>query len=75
MEAKRTEISTLLRAVTEISKQLNITRMTVHRVEQRQKASESLKERPQSGRYQVISQVAIKNTFENYPWQKMTRLT
>ena len=49
--AKGIEISTLLHAgfkKTEISKQLNVSRMTVHRVEQRLKASESLKDRHQS---------------------------
>ena len=77
MEAKRIEISTLLRAgfkKTDISKQLNVSRMTVYRVEQRLKVSESLKDRPRSGRPQVISQEAIKKAFENDPCQKMTRL-
>ena len=47
--------------------------MTASRLEQRLKASESLKDRPWLRR-QIISQEAIKKTFENDPCQKITRL-
>ena len=56
----------------EISKQLNISKMTVHRVDRRLTASVSLTDRPQSGRPQVISEEGIKKAFENDLWQKMT---
>ena len=58
MEAKRIEMYALLRASftkTEISKQLNISKMYVHLVEQRFKASGFLKDYRQAGRPQVIS--------------------
>ena len=48
MEAKRIEIPILLRAgfmKTEISKQLKVSRMTIHRAEQRLKSSEFLMDR------------------------------
>ena len=48
MEAKRIEITTLLRTSfkkIKISKQLNVSRMTVRRVEQHLTASETLKDR------------------------------
>ena len=64
MEATRIEISSLFHAgfrKTKISKQLNVSRMTVQRVEQRLKASESLKNRLRSGRLQVICQEASKS--------------
>ena len=70
MEAKRSEISTLLRASlqkTETSKQLNISKMSVHRVKQCLKASETLKDRPRSETPQVISQEATKKGFESNP--------
>ena len=77
MEAKKRNIlSTLLRVgfkKIEISKQLNVSRMTVHRVEQRLKASESLMDRPRPGRPQVISQEAIKMDIEDDPCQKISR--
>ena len=78
MNAKRIETTTLLRAgfkKTEISKQLNANRMTVHSLEQRLKASDPTKDCPRLGRLQVISQEGIKNAFENDPFQKITRLT
>ena len=78
MEAKEIKNIHMLRAdfkKTEISLQLNVSRMTVHQVEQRFKASEPLKDRPRLERPQVISQEAIKKAFENDPCQKMTRLT
>ena len=49
MEARRIEIFPLLRAGlknTEISKQLNVNRMTVHRVERRLNASKFAKDHP-----------------------------
>ena len=59
MKAERIEISTFLRAgfkKTEISKHLNVSRMIVHWVELHLKASEFLKDRPQSGRPQGLNQ-------------------
>ena len=55
MEAKRIEISALLRAghkQTDIARQLSVSRMTVYRVAQRLNNSETLKDRPRSGRPQ-----------------------
>ena len=63
IKATRVDILTLLRAgfkKTEISMKLNVSKLTVHRVEQRLKSSECLRDRPGSGRSQVISQEAIK---------------
>ena len=60
MEAKWIEISSLLRAVfkeTEILKLLNVSRMTVHQVEERLNSTKSVKNCPRSGRPQVISQL------------------
>ena len=77
MEAKRIKISALLRAgfkKADISKQLNVSRMIVHRVDQRLEASEYLKDRPRSERPQVIDQEVIKKAFENDPCQKIARL-
>lgn len=77
MEAKRIEISALLRAghkQTDIAKQLNVSRMTVYRVAQRLNNSETLKDRPRSGRPQKIRRETIKKVFENDPELKMTRL-
>ena len=77
MEAKRNDISTLLREMfikTTISKQLNVRRVKDHWVEQRLKASEYLKDRSRSGRPQVIRQKAVKEAFKHDPCQKMTRL-
>ena len=48
--------------------------MTVHRVEQRLKASNSLKDRLRSGRHQPIRQESFIKAFKNDPGQKMTRL-
>ena len=65
--SQKNAISTLLRAAfkkTEISKQLNVSRMTVHREKPRLKASESLRNRHRSGIPQVISQEATKKAFE-----------
>ena len=78
MKDKIFEIFSLLRAgfkKTRILKQLNVSRTTVHRVEQHLKASENLKARHRLERPQVISQETIKKTFENDPRQKMTRQT
>ena len=75
MEAKRIEMFTLLRAgykKTEISNELNVSRMAIHRVEQHLKASESLKDQ-EDLRLQVKKEV-IKKAFENYPCQKITKL-
>ena len=77
MEAKRIEISALLRAghkQTDIAKQLNVNRMIVYRVSQRLNNSETLKDRPRSGRPQKIRRETIKKAFENDPELKMTRL-
>ena len=54
-------------------KQLNVIRTTVHRVEQRLKASESLNNIPRSGGPQIISQETIKKAFENNLCQRITR--
>ena len=62
MEAKGNEISNASFKKTEISRQLNVSRTTVHWVE-RLKAFESLKERPRSGRRH--SKEATKKAFEN----------
>lgn len=78
MEDKKIEISTLLRAgfeKTEISNQLDVSRTTIHWVEQRVKVSGSLKNRPRPGRTQVTNQEAIKMAFENDSCQKMKRLS
>ena len=77
MKAKRSEISILLRSSfkkTETPKQMNVTRMIVHRVKQHLKASEFLKYCPRLGRPLVISQETIKKTFENGPCLKATKL-
>ena len=58
----------------QIYKQLNVSRMTVHWVEQRLKTSQFLKNCLRAGRPQVISQAAIKKNFEDDLCQKMTRL-
>ena len=55
---------------TEILKLLNVSKITVHRVEQRLKASNFLEDSPRSGRPQVLSQETIKKAFENGPCQK-----
>ena len=78
MEAKRIEISALLRAGhkrTDIAKKLSVSRMTVYRVAKRVNNSEILKDRPRSGRPQNIRRETIKKTFENDPELKMTRLS
>ena len=77
MEAKKVEMITFLLAgfkKTEVSKQLDVSRKAVHRMKQRLKASVFLKDRPRSGRPQIVSQKAIKKAFENDPCRKMTRL-
>ena len=48
--------------------------MTVYRVAQRLNNSETLKDRPRSGRPQKIRRETIKKAFENDPELKMTRL-
>ena len=73
IEAKIIEISTLLHAdfkKSEISKQLNVSKIIAHRAKQRLKASDSLKDRSQSRRPQVINQKAILKSFENDPFRK-----
>ena len=63
IEAKSIEIFTLLRVdlkKTAILKQLSVSRVTVLRVEQRLKVSESRKDSPRSRRPQVINQEIIK---------------
>ena len=77
MKAKRIEVSALLRVgskQTEISKQSNVSRMTVYRVAQRLKDSKSFQDRPRLGRPQVIRRGTFKKAFENDSEQKMTRL-
>ena len=49
--------------------------MTVHWVEQCLKASESLKDRPRSGKRLITNQEATEKPFENDPCQKITKLT
>ena len=71
MKAKRIEISTVLGGgfnQIKTSKQLNVSRITVHQVEQ------LLKDRPRSGRLQVIRHKAIKKPIKTESWKKMTRL-
>ena len=76
MEAKRIKMSILFCVSfkkTEISKQLNVFKMTIHWEGQRLRASEFLKDRLRSGRLQVIGHGAIKHAYENDPCQKMAR--
>ena len=67
MEGKINEISALLRAghkQTDISKLLNVSRMTVYCVAQRLNNSETLKEQTRSGRPQKIRRGTIKKAFK-----------
>ena len=77
MEAKRIEISALLRAShkkSDIAKLLNVSRMSVHRVASRLRDGETLKDRPRTGRQRVVK-TTIRKAFENDLTLKMTRLT
>ena len=77
MEAKRIEIAALLRAShkkAEISNQMNVSRMTVHRVVKRLEETQSFKDRPRVGRPRVVNTKAIKKAFEREPTMKMTQL-
>ena len=76
MEAKRIEVSALLRAghgKSDIAEILNISKMTVHRVAKRLENFESLQDPPRLGRPQVINRETVKKTFENGPTLKMTK--
>lgn len=75
MEVKRVEISALLRAghnKSDIAKQLKTSRMTVHRVAERLKNDEGLKDRPRSGRPRVVNRSAVRKAFVSNPMLKMT---
>ena len=77
MEAKRIKISALISAghnKSDIAKLLNVSRRTVHRVVDRLKNKEDLKDRPRSGRPQVVSRSVVKRAFERDPKLKMTEL-
>ena len=77
MEAKKIEVSALLRAghkKSEIAKRLKVSRMTVHQVADRLRNSETLEDRPCSGRPQVIKRETVRKAFEDYPALKMTKL-
>ena len=77
MEAKRIEISALLRAShkkSDIAKLLNVSRMSVHRVASRLRYSKTLKDRPRTGRPRVVKTETIRKAFKNDPTLKMTHL-
>ena len=77
MEAKRIGIAALLRAQHTkafIAKHLKVSRMTVHRVADRLKSGEGLKDRPRTGRPRVVSRLAVKRAFERNPRLKMTEV-
>ena len=76
MEAKRIEISALLRAShkkSDIAKLLNVRRMSVQRVVSRLRDGKTLKGCPRTGRPRVVKTETIRKTFENDPTLKMTR--
>ena len=78
MEAKRIEISALLRAShkkSDIDKLLNVSRMLVHRVASRLRDGEPLKGRPRTCTPRAVKKETIRKAFENDPTLKMTRLT
>ena len=75
MEAKTIKVSELLRAgheKSDIAEILNINRMTVIEL-QNVLNSESLQDRPRSGRTLVIKRETVKKVFENDPTLKMTK--
>ena len=77
MERKRIEISALLRAghkKMDIVKLQNISLSTVKRVVNRLKNNESLKDRPRSGRPQVIQRENVRKAFLKDPTLKMIEL-
>ena len=74
MEAKRIEISALLSAEhkkANIVKLQNVSLSTVKRVANRLKNNESLKDRPRSGRPQVIQRKNVRKAFQKDPTMKM----
>ena len=77
MEAKRFEISALLRAghsKSDIASQLKVSLRTVYRVADRLTNNNTLKDRPHSVRPQVIGRKTVSKAFENDPALKMTEL-
>ena len=75
MEAKRINISTLLRAghkKADIVKLENVSLSTVKRVANRLKNNESLKDQPRSGRPQIIKRENVRKAFLKNPTLKMT---
>ena len=77
MEAKRIEISALLRAShkkSDIAKLYNVSRISVQKVATRLRDGETIKDRPRTGRPRVVKIETIRKAFENDPTLKMTRL-
>jgi len=75
MEAKRIEIAALLRAghkKADIVKLQNVSLSTVKRVANRLKNKESLRDRPRSGRPQIIQRKNVRKAFLKDPTLKMT---
>ena len=75
MERKKIEMSALLRAghkKMDIVKLQNVSLSTVKRVANRLKNNKSLKDRPRSGRPQVIQRKNVRKTFLKDPTLKMT---
>ena len=58
----------------EIAKQLKVSQMVVYRVADHMRNSETLKDRPHSGRPQVIKKEMVKKAFEDDLALKMTKL-
>ena len=76
MEAKRIEISALLRAShnkSYVAKLLNVSRMSVHRAASRLRDGETLEGRPRTGTPRVVKTETIRKAFENDPTLEMTR--
>ena len=77
MEPKRIEISALLRAghtKSDIASQLKVSQRTVYLVADRLTNNKTFKDRPRSGKPQVISRKTVKKVFKNNPTLKMTEL-
>ena len=77
MEAKRMEVAALLRALhtkSYIAEHLAVSQMTVHRVVKRLKGGEDLKDRPCSGKPQVVKRLTVKRVSERNSKLKMTVL-
>ena len=75
MEAKRIEISALLRSEhkkEDIVKFQKVNLSTVKRIANCLKKNESLKDRPRSGRPQIIQQKNVRKAFLKDPTLKMT---